>query len=146
MPESPLNVLCLDGGGCRAIMQLILLMHLLQQVEPTKDAATLRPCQYFDLICGTSSGGCLALMLGRLGMSVGEAMDAFDRFVYQIYGKGADLAQLIATGNLYRLKGLEDAVDALLQGYITQESYMQSASSSIPHAAVSRPVNAPPFR
>ena len=27
-----------------------------------------RPCEYFDLICGTSTGGLNALMLGRLEM------------------------------------------------------------------------------
>jgi patatin-like phospholipase/acyl hydrolase len=33
-----------------------------------KLAATPRPCEYFDLMCGTSTGGFIAIMLGRLRM------------------------------------------------------------------------------
>jgi patatin-like phospholipase/acyl hydrolase len=29
---------------------------------------TPRPCEYFELICGTSTGGLIAIMLGRLRM------------------------------------------------------------------------------
>lgn len=29
---------------------------------------TPRPCDYFELICGTSTGGLIAIMLGRLRM------------------------------------------------------------------------------
>jgi hypothetical protein len=29
---------------------------------------TARPCEYFDLICGTGTGGLIALMIGRMGM------------------------------------------------------------------------------
>jgi patatin-like phospholipase/acyl hydrolase len=33
-----------------------------------KLASTPLPCQYFDLIGGTSTGGLIAIMLGRLRM------------------------------------------------------------------------------
>jgi patatin-like phospholipase/acyl hydrolase len=33
-----------------------------------KSEEVARPCQYFDLICGTGFGGILAIMLGQLGM------------------------------------------------------------------------------
>ena len=36
-----------------------------------------KPCEVFDLICGTSTGGLMAIMLGRLRMSVQEAIDAY---------------------------------------------------------------------
>ena len=34
----------------------------------TKVETVPRPYEYFDLICGTSTGGLIAIMLGKLGM------------------------------------------------------------------------------
>jgi patatin-like phospholipase/acyl hydrolase len=74
----PLRVLALDGGGCRALMELLLLRHLLENLEPeANDIDALRPCDYFDVIGGTSAGGLNALMLGRPEFSIGEAIQAF---------------------------------------------------------------------
>ncbi|KAG9036253.1 hypothetical protein FS837_001708 [Tulasnella sp. UAMH 9824] len=37
----------------------------------------MKPCEYFDLIGGTSTGGLIAIMLGRLRMSIPECIDAY---------------------------------------------------------------------
>ena len=73
--EPPVRVLCLDGGGVRGISSLYILKELLDQVRrqhtsenPQGQRISPRPCEYFDLICGTSTGGLIALMLGRLEM------------------------------------------------------------------------------
>ncbi|KAI0451208.1 hypothetical protein F5B21DRAFT_390545 [Xylaria acuta] len=67
----PLKLLSLDGGGIRGLSSLIILKHLMQLVDPEKPP---RPCDYFDLIGGTSTGGLIALMLGRLQMEVDECI------------------------------------------------------------------------
>jgi patatin-like phospholipase/acyl hydrolase len=36
--------------------------------QQTGASETPRPCDYFDLIGGTSTGGLIAIMLGLLGM------------------------------------------------------------------------------
>ena len=40
----------------------------MQEIEHQVDAIDVRPCEYFDLIGGTSTGGLIAIMLGTLGM------------------------------------------------------------------------------
>jgi patatin-like phospholipase/acyl hydrolase len=80
-PKTPLRILSLDGGGIRGISSLYILKDLLEQIERDRKAearhtelrsqaplSPLRPCDIFDLICGTSTGGLIALMLGRLEM------------------------------------------------------------------------------
>jgi patatin-like phospholipase/acyl hydrolase len=71
--QVPLRILCLDGGGIKGISSLYVLKELMEQVEryeePSSGKMTSmnpRPCDYFDLICGTGTGGILAIMLGRL--------------------------------------------------------------------------------
>jgi patatin-like phospholipase/acyl hydrolase len=74
--QTPLRVLCLDGGGVRGLSSLIMLnailaemqLKLVNEFKPLKPIPPIRPCQIFDLICGTSTGGLIALMLGRLEM------------------------------------------------------------------------------
>jgi patatin-like phospholipase/acyl hydrolase len=73
--QNPLRILSLDGGGIRRISSLYILKELMAQIERDRratiqppPAASLRPCEVFDLICGTSTGGLIALMLGRLQM------------------------------------------------------------------------------
>ncbi|KAG8629654.1 hypothetical protein KVT40_003519 [Elsinoe batatas] len=74
MTGSDLNLLCIDGGGIRGLSALYILQKLMEMIrhdDPPK------PCDCFDLIGGTSTGGWIAIMLGRLRMSVDECIAAF---------------------------------------------------------------------
>jgi len=70
------RILALDGGGVRGLSSLLILERLMQEVqrimeergEARQSAKPPLPCEYFDLICGTSTGGLIAIMLGRLRM------------------------------------------------------------------------------
>jgi patatin-like phospholipase/acyl hydrolase len=74
--RTPLRILSLDGGGVRGLSSLVMLnaiiaemqLKLVHEFKPLKPIPPIRPCQIFDLICGTSTGGLIAIMLGRLQM------------------------------------------------------------------------------
>src|SRR5271170_588332 len=74
--EAPLRILSLDGGGVRGMSSLFMLkaiideiqLKLIEEFKPLEPIPPIRPCQIFDLICGTSTGGLIAIMLGRLEM------------------------------------------------------------------------------
>jgi patatin-like phospholipase/acyl hydrolase len=63
------RILTLDGGGIRGLSSLYMLDDIMQELRRASGLPEPpRPCQYFDLIGGTSTGGLIAIMLGRLGM------------------------------------------------------------------------------
>ena len=73
--QTPLHILSLDGGGVRRILSLYILQELMDQIKlkfmydkPDEPIETIRSCELFDLICGTSTDGLTAIMLGRLEM------------------------------------------------------------------------------
>ena len=47
------------------------------------------PCHYFDYVSGTSTGGLIAIMLGRLRMSVDEAIEEYKRLSAKVFRKSA---------------------------------------------------------
>ncbi|KAG6864428.1 hypothetical protein C0991_009580, partial [Blastosporella zonata] len=46
----------------------------------------LRPCDVFDLICGTSTGGLIAVLLGRFGLDCATAMEVYKELTISICG------------------------------------------------------------
>ena len=92
-----LNVLCLDGGGVRGLSELLILTNIMMHLQRRcKLKEVPLPCEVFDLICGTSTGGIIALMLGRLRMSTEEAIDAYIDFSRTVFGKKWTVKSLLS--------------------------------------------------
>ncbi|KAK1071777.1 hypothetical protein LTR74_003149 [Friedmanniomyces endolithicus] len=75
-----LRVLSLDGGGVKGLLAVPVLDALMDRVhrlETPMSPEAPRPCDVFDIICVTSTGGLLAIMLGRLRMDLPTCKKAY---------------------------------------------------------------------
>ena len=58
MPGRDLCLLSLDGGGIRGLSALQILKHLMECVgEAAGLESAPKPCDYFNMVIGTSTGG-----------------------------------------------------------------------------------------
>ncbi|MCJ1309681.1 hypothetical protein MMC25_003341 [Agyrium rufum] len=85
-----LRLLSLDGGGVRGLSTLIILKRLMDRTNAERqerDQPPFIPCEIFDLIGGTSTGGIIAIMLGRLEMCVDECIEVYNAMFEKIFAK-----------------------------------------------------------
>jgi predicted acylesterase/phospholipase RssA len=113
--------LSLDGGGVRGISSLEILRTIMAQVSSDPNA---KPCNYFDMMAGTSTGGLIAVMLGRLQMTVQECMTAYYKLAESIFsGNSVQKAFATATtGACYSGDALEKAIKAVVKDKIGDEN------------------------
>lgn len=85
---TPVNLLALDGGGIRGICELRVLDEIMKRVQKAQNLASIpRPCDYFDLMAGTSTGGLVAILLSRFKMTTTDAIAAYYDFSGRIFSK-----------------------------------------------------------
>ncbi|EMD39819.1 hypothetical protein CERSUDRAFT_150518 [Gelatoporia subvermispora B] len=113
--KPPLRLLSLDGGGVRGISSLYILQQVMEDIAGDKNA---KPCEYFDMIAGTSTGGLIALMLGRLRMSVPDCIRAYNDLAKQIFGDKSYM-RLGWKGAFYD----ENVFTKALQDFIASDKY-----------------------
>ncbi|KAF8603705.1 FabD/lysophospholipase-like protein, partial [Ceratobasidium sp. AG-I] len=78
--------LSLDGGGVRGYSALIILQAFMLRLKIAlgRDEDIL-PADFFDLIIGTSTGGIMAIMLGRLRMTVDECLERYQQLSSRVF-------------------------------------------------------------
>ncbi|KKF94956.1 Vegetative incompatibility protein HET-E-1 [Ceratocystis platani] len=75
--SEPLKVLSLDGGGVRGLSSLLILKKIAEHIRDTEGYTEIqKPYEMFDLIGGTGTGGIIAIMLGRLKMTLHQSIEA----------------------------------------------------------------------
>lgn len=71
-----------------------------------------KPCEIFDMICGTSTGGIIALMLGRLRMSINDTRDVYSEVSKDVFGRPKSGK---STEGRYSAKNMEKILKAAIE-------------------------------
>ncbi|EXJ91972.1 hypothetical protein A1O3_00522 [Capronia epimyces CBS 606.96] len=117
--EGQLRLLSLDGGGVRGLSSLLILRKIMREVgaQMNPPREQLKPCEYFDLIGGTSTGGIIAIMLGRLRMSVDECLHEYERLSEAVFGKRKK-----GRAELYSATALEEVIQSVIRRKLGQHA------------------------
>lgn len=116
-----LRILCIDGGGIKGYTSLLILKRIFRTlVSEGQLSKEPRPCDVFDLIAGTSTGGLIAVMLGRLHMTIDECIAAYEEVGKRIFGKrpaGGSMGKIfmgVASSAFYDIGSLQEEVRKVL--------------------------------
>lgn len=124
------SLLCFDGGGVRGLSSLYLVKQLMESIDHEDPP---KPCEVFDMIGGTSTGGqvfhrtsrgffadieysLIAIMLGRLEMSVEECIEHYLTLSKTVFKREHYLPVKI-NGRVqarFRTSALEDAIKRMV--------------------------------
>ncbi|KAF2671026.1 FabD/lysophospholipase-like protein [Microthyrium microscopicum] len=112
----PLRILSLDGGGIRGYSMLIILQEIMHRTfvemegRAPKRHEIPKPCDHFDLIVGTGTGGLIALMLGRMRLTVEQCKDVYVRMTKKVFETDKTIAGIPYRSTLFKASRLEDAI------------------------------------
>ena len=105
-----------DGGGVRGYSMLILLQELMYRTyvecegkAPRRDQIP-KPCDHFDLIAGTGTGGLIAIMLGRMRLDLETCKDVYVRMTRRVFETDKTIAGIPYRSTLFKASKLEDAI------------------------------------
>ncbi len=89
--------------------------HHLDELNPKW--AELKPCDYFDLIGGTGTGGLIAIMLGRLRMGIEDCKSVYQEMTRFVFETDKTIAGIPYRSTLFKASKLEDAIRNCVQEY-----------------------------
>ncbi|RAH85574.1 FabD/lysophospholipase-like protein [Aspergillus japonicus CBS 114.51] len=115
----PLRLLSLDGGGIPALSQLTILKSITLAIQQQHALAEPpRPHEIFDLIGGSGHGGLLALLLGRLRLSIDETLTEYRQLVERVF---SHRKRHRGGSGQYSARAMEAAIKDLVGRYATPQ-------------------------
>ncbi|KAG8832801.1 Condensin complex subunit [Serendipita sp. 399] len=144
-----------DGGagGVRPLSQIKILRSIVRNVHIARSVQNgqnggpaeqeldgMKPCEHFDLIVGTGTGGLLAVLVGRLQLTLGELEEAYREFAETVYGQSKmDKWWSILSTSRYRPVDVENVMNKWIkESLLDEECRVCDMCSDEGHAVLMR--------
>lgn len=109
MANNKFKILSIDGGGIRGVFPAMFLADLEAKLQADGNPKW-QVCQNFDFICGTSTGGIMALALS-LGIPAKEIYELYYNNAQAIFGKKRNFMKSLLKSS-YKTQVLENLIRA----------------------------------
>ena len=117
--DTPKRILSLDGGGVKGALTLGILKEI-ERLVKNKYGQNTTLGDYYDLICGTSTGAIIACGLA-IGKSVDEMISMYMNLGGEIFGNGRILKIIPREWTNFRAILKESYSSGNLESYLRQE-------------------------
>src|SRR5271169_4692978 len=81
-----------------------------------------KPCDHFDLICGTGTGGLIAIMLGRLRLDLETCKEVYVRMTKRVFETDKTIAGIPYRSTLFKASKLEEAIQECVREHTVYET------------------------
>ncbi|KAI1845156.1 hypothetical protein JX265_002760 [Neoarthrinium moseri] len=132
----PLRILSLDGGGVRGYSMIIILQELMHRTyveiegkAPRRDQIP-KPCDHFDLIVGTGTGGLIAIMLGRLRLDLEQCKELYVRMTRMVFETDKTIAGIPYRSTLFKASMLEQAIKEAVREHTVDDAEGNDGTAS----------------
>ena len=109
-PVDPIQAMSTDSGSESRTSDV---------VPPVAASSLFLPCHYFDYMAGTSTGGLISIMLGRLRMNVDDCIKEYENLGGKVFGKSRwfhlrSIPPLWLPREKYNHETLENVIQSLI--------------------------------
>jgi uncharacterized protein len=123
--QKPFKILSIDGGGIKGLYSAIILEHL-EEEFCKKNGTSIS--DYFDMICGTSTGGLIALALSvkTPACQISNFYRKRGKDIFPNHNKMQELTskiKQIAVRSKYKSKNLKDEIETILGDKTMSDSH-----------------------
>jgi hypothetical protein len=98
-----------------------------------------KPCDHFDLIVGTGTGGLIAIMLGRLRLDLETCKEVYVRMTRKVFETDKTIAGIPYRSTLFKASKLEEAIKECVREHTIFEN--EGNDGDEPEGLRNTPVN-----